>query len=313
MPRIIILSLSGGLGNQIFLLKFASFVSSIDNRNIYILNHRNSHSQNNHESSFKDLNITNDFRVFKHNNILLLLLLKLEKYTQKISDLFPKIFLLLGLKQHGSTPGEIRELISTRNPLIVLITGFWQDFSFWDNSTYTLRKKSESFHQAYLELGKHEPIIFHYRLGSIRNKFEHGWGALSPKYFFEAVNEMDSIASAKEAPIWIFSNDLEHAKILFFDAKVLNHRINFVDDKLLSPAEVMILFSKARYLICSNSTFSIAAAKLGSVENVIVPKFLSSKLGSVENVIIPSFLSTRRPVTFKYPAGWRSVDSDWLE
>lgn len=313
MPKIIILSLSGGLGNQIFLLKFASFVSSIDDRNIYILEHRNSHSQNNHESSFKDFNITSDFRRFKRNNILLLLFLKLDKYTQKFSDLFPKIFLLLGLKQHGMTPGEIRELISTRNPLIVLITGFWQDFSFWDNSTYTLRKKSKGFHQAYLELIEREPIIFHYRLGSIGNKFEHGWGALSPKYFFASVSEMDSIASAEKAPIWVFSNDLDHAKKLLFDANTLNHQINFVDDKLLSPAEIMILLSKAKYLICSNSSFSIAAAKLGSVENVIVPKFLSHKLGIVENIIIPEFLPTRRTVTFKYPDGWRSIDSDWLE
>jgi hypothetical protein len=297
VPKIIILSLSGGLGNQIFLLKFASFVSSIDNRNIYILNHRNPHSPNNHEPSFKDFYITSDFRIFKHNNILLFLFLKLGQYTQKISDLFPKILLLLGLNQHGMTPGEIRELISTQNPLIVLITGFWQDFSFWDKSTYTLKKESKGFQHLYVELIERKPIIFHYRLGKIGNRFEHGWGALSPKYFLESVIEMDSIVSAKKAPIWIFSNDLEHAKTLLIDTKILNHQIYFVDDTLLSSAEIMILFSKAKYLICSNSTLSIAAAKLGSVENVIVPKFLS----------------TRGSVTFKYPAGWRSVESDWLE
>jgi len=195
------------------------------------------------------------------------------------------------------TPGEIRELISTRNPLIVLITGFWQDFTFWDDSTYTLKKESKRFHDIYVELIELKPIIFHYRLGKIGNRFEHGWGALSTKYFLKSVSEMDSIDSAKKAPIWIFSNDLEHAKTLLTDSKILNHQINFVDDKLLSSAELMILFSKATYLICSNSTLSIAAAKLGGVENVIVPKSLS----------------VRDNVTFKYPDGWRSVESDWLE
>jgi hypothetical protein len=62
------------------------------------------------------------------------------------------------------------------------------------------------------------------------------------------------------------------------------------------PSEIMLLFSKANFLICSNSTFSIVAAKIGAVKNVIAPLDLSQN----------------RHENFELPADWKRIPSVWL-
>jgi len=97
--------------------------------------------------------------------------------------------------------------------------------------------------------------------------------------------------------IWIFSNDLDHAKQLFLKYDTIeNYDIDFIDDASLSAAEVLKLFSKAKFLICSNSTFSLIAAKIGNVPNVVVP----------------SELSKNSKVIMSLPPDWIRVKSLWL-
>lgn len=73
-----------------------------------------------------------------------------------------------------------------------------------------------------------------------------------------------------------FSNNIDLARCLLKDHTDSEHcNVRFIDDSGMSPAEVIMLFSKSQFLICSNSTFSIVAAKIGNVPNVVVPSDLS--------------------------------------
>ena len=77
---------------------------------------------------------------------------------------------------------------------------------------------------------------------------------------------------------------------------IKNYDIEFIDDASLSAAEVLKLFSQAQFLICSNSTFSLIAAKIGNVPNVVVP----------------SELSKNSEVRISLPPDWIRVKSLWL-
>ena len=76
-----------------------------------------------------------------------------------------------------------------------------------------------------------------------------------------------------------------------------HYNIRFIDDSGMSPAEIIMLFSKSQFLICSNSTFSIAAAKIGNVPNVVVPSDLAKN-------------SSGNSLTLNK---WVRVNSAWLQ
>jgi hypothetical protein len=59
----------------------------------------------------------------------------------------------------------------------------------------------------------------------------------------------------------------------------------------------MMLLSKAKVLICSNSTFSICAAKIGKISKVLVP----SELSKNGHHVIP------------LPQEWMKINSEWLD
>ena len=98
-------------------------------------------------------------------------------------------------------------------------------------------------------------------------------------------------------PYWIFSDNIfEVKKLIEHSDLIKKYKIIFVDDSGISPAELLILFSKSNYLICSNSTFSLAAAKIGNVGNVVAP----------------ADLSRYAPVNIFMPNNWIKIKSVWL-
>jgi hypothetical protein len=97
--------------------------------------------------------------------------------------------------------------------------------------------------------------------------------------------------------VWIFSNDLQEAKELTASISYFPYKVVFIDDFELSPAELLILISLSDTLICSNSTFSILAAKIGKISSVFVP----------------AVLSKNGHRTFDLPSDWNRIKSIWLD
>jgi len=134
-------------------------------------------------------------------------------------------------------------------------------------------------------------------LGRINDNWEHGWGALSPQFLINSLKIIENNTGNDKKVIWVFSNDIKEASKLITEIEDGRHKILYIDDSGLSPAELMKLLSQSKYLICSNSTFSILAAKIGKIENVVVPNILSKN----------------SQVNLEIPHHWKKIESIWLD
>ena len=75
--------------------------------------------------------------------------------------------------------------------------------------------------------------------------------------------------------MWVFSNDLPEARNLTAFVNYSPYELVCIDDFELSPTELLMLILISKTLICSNSTFSTLAARIGNVKSVLVPAELS--------------------------------------
>jgi hypothetical protein len=291
--------LAGGIGNQIFLLEMSKFVSSINMGDIYLNKFHIDLRHSSGKSTIEDFDLPSTIKFWNQRKSLAYMFSRLKRYMKYINLLPQNLVLILDDTDKRLNKKLIEQYITERHPKIIFIFGFWQSFEFWSDKTdYHLKKGSPSYRLLLEEQIAINPIIVHYRLGQISKSWESGWGALHPKYLLSSLEHIKGDWVPDSTPIWIFSNDISYAvnifKELIHDSS-LNFR--FIDDENLSPAEIVLIFSKAKNLICGNSTMSIAAAKLGKVSNVIIPKELSIN-GDTINAI---------------PKNWICIDPIWLD
>lgn len=296
MKKLLIVDLAGGLGNQIFLFKTAISIAAVNN-NLILVNKTNVdkfHSAG--KSMIEDFIFPQNVRFFELNPLVNQMYLRLKQILKLLNNYDQSLSLVLHEDFSSNSFAKIESILLQRQPRFLIISGFWQNFAFWDTKfEFKLRSESEMFRKLTLDLDKKNPIIFHYRLGKIDNKWEHGWGALSPRFLQTALAVL-SKNNLESKVVWIFSNDLTEAKKLIQPLDCSPYSIAYIDDSKLLPSEIMLLFSKANFLICSNSTLSIVAAKIGSAKTVIVPIDLS-KNGHKN---------------FELPADWKRIPSVWL-
>jgi hypothetical protein len=296
VKKLLIVDLAGGLGNQIFLFKAAISLAAINN-SLILVNKTNVdkfHSAG--TSIIEDFIFPKNVKFFKLNPLVNQMYFRLKQILKPLNNRNQSLSLVLHEDFSSNSFAGIRKLILQRNPRFIIISGFWQNFSFWGKKfEFKLRSESKLFRKLTNDLTKINPIIFHYRLGKINNKWEHGWGALSPKFLENALAVLNE-NNIESKIVWIFSNDLTEAKKLIQPLDCSPYQFFYIDDSKMLPSEIMLLFSKANFLICSNSTFSIVAAKIGAVKNVIAPLDLSQN----------------RHENFELPADWKRIPSVWL-
>jgi hypothetical protein len=249
------------------------------------------------KSTIEDFLFPSRIHFFTLSPIINILYFRLKSFLKKFNycKLFPT--LVLDEKYNSNSRVEVLNLITKQNPKFIIISGYWQNFAYWNNTfKYKLKSEGIQFKKFSSEIDVINPIIFHYRLGKFNNGWEHSWGALSPQYLADALDIL-KFDNSKSKTVWVFSNDMLEAKKLIVSIDVPLYKIVFIDDLALLPSELMMLFSKAEVLICSNSTFSIVAAKIGNVRNVIVPSELSKNCNA----------------SLELPLEWKRVTSVWLE
>jgi hypothetical protein len=199
----------------------------------------------------------------------------LRDFLRKYNDFNQSLFLVLDESYNLYTRDEVYRLILKKNPFFTIVCGFWQNLEYWDDSfKFELKTNGKKFIELSSEMKSKQPIVFHYRLGRTNGRWEHGWGALNPIFLLNALSELGK-RDTESKVVWIFSNDLQEAKELTASLNYLPYIFVFIDDFELSPAELLILVSLSKTLICSNSTFSILAAKIGKIPSVFVPAELS--------------------------------------
>jgi hypothetical protein len=289
----IIVELAGGLGNQIFILEMAKYLASLNNGKILLETSHIDSEQFKGKSTIEDLVLECDVKLFKYNKLFKKLIDFFKQFSLFFNK-FDKHLLFIPDESIFSSRKQLLEnLMKTQKPKFVFLFGFWQNFSFWQNSsTYGLKNSSQKYLDTYQLMEDLKPIIFHYRIGSYGTKWEYQWGVLSPEFLFNSLAHLHP-----DKAVWIFSDNLVVAEE-FFRKFCITNKSNLVyfDDSGMSPAEIFLLFSKSEYLVCSNSTFSIAAAKIGKVANVIAP----TEFSKYEHIDLP------------LPDNWIRTESVWM-
>ena len=297
--RFIYAELVGGLGNQIFIFEMAQYLSSLNNGKIFLnkFNVNQKHSKGN--SDIGHFQLPNNTKFTNCGSTLNKFFNPIKRYLKYINKLNQNLILVLDDTDLNLNQNKIIDLIKKRNPKLIIVLGFWQDFSYWrDNLKYTLCNESRLFGIFSKELLEQHPVIFHYRLSTPYEDWEQAWGILSPDFLDAALFALNVSTSSKFINLWIFSNNINTARHLLKNYVDKEHyNIRFIDDSGMSPAEIIMLFSKSQFLICSNSTFSIAAAKIGNVPNVVVPSDLAKN-------------SSGNSLTLNK---WVRVNSAWLQ
>jgi hypothetical protein len=236
-------------------------------------------------------------RFFSLLSILNKFYILIRNFLKRFNNYNQSLFFILDESYVSHGKDELYRLIMKKNPFVIIVSGFWQNFDYWDgNFQYRLKSEGKRFLELCDETKVNHPVFFHYRLGRVNNRWEHGWGALSPIFLSKALAVLDR-DDTKLTNVWIFSNDLPEAKKLIESLVWLPYQFVYIDDSELSPAELLVLFSISRTLICSNSTFSILAAKIGNIASVVVPAELSK---NGQNGIA-------------LPEEWKKVSSIWLD
>ena len=296
--QFLLVELSGGLGNQVFLFEAAKFLASMENRVIYLSPYHIDRTHSQGKSTLQDFVLPLNITIVHLNQRISIFLGYFKKYLKFLNRLKQPFILILTENECRLGKEFVTQLIESRHPKIVWLVDFWQNFDYWnENTTYELRSEGVMYKRLSQRMAEINPIIVHYRLGWLGDRWEHSWGALSPVYISEAIKDAEQEAKSGKISIWVFSNDSAHSRELLENHKFdSNYFFEFIDDEEMLPAEVFKLFSKSLTFVCSNSTFSLAAAKLGKV-----PK-----------VYVPSELSWRGAVNMNIPRDWTIVESRWL-
>lgn len=134
-----------------------------------------------------------------------------------------------------------------------------------------------------------KPIILHIRLGDYEK--EENFGILPTSYYEAALEKLADLGFEEE--IWIFTNDLDKAKEIF--PVKFKHRAKWIPNFSDSSVQVLEAMRLGSAYVIGNSTFSWWAAKLAKVRSaqVIAPS--------------PWFRSAATHLEI-LPANWLTID-----
>jgi hypothetical protein len=137
-----------------------------------------------------------------------------------------------------------------------------------------------------------DEIAIHVRRGDYRQS--NLWGLLSPDFYASAISILRKRTSEK---IFVFSDEPALVKSelknnSFFSAETSNDVMTFLGPGDLTPAETMLVFSRAKRLVLGNSSFSLWAGYLASDSQIVAPSQLHPIVQiDSENVFNPNWKS----------------------
>ncbi len=277
---------SGGLGNQLFSYFFALYVKSLIKTDVGISFLHTDRSEHHSQLSLLDFDISPEIHLSNLKNRSLLYKTfqgyLVDKYT--LSD------------DMTANPELVLEIIKSKGKSH--IRGNFGSFFYFDQllepqKTLLLKQESSSF-IAHSEMVRGtKSIAVHHRLGDYLD-ISSSVGLLGPNYYKFAIQ-----AVGPTDKIFVFSNDPEYSETLFHKWGIADERMTWIKrNYFANPGETLMAMSRSSSIICSNSTFSFWAAKLGSSNDVIAPaQFRRDALGDVKCI----------------PKAWTSHNPHWID
>jgi hypothetical protein len=157
----------------------------------------------------------------------------------------------------------------------IFLTGYFQSYRWASDpqvkkllQAMELDNPSEECRVLLKTASREKPLILHVRLGDYLN--EKTFGIPDVTYYSRAISRL--LVNYPQKRIWVFSNDVELAKTyLPYEHAYL---YNFVDDSGFSACETLEVMRHGSAYVIGNSTFSWWAAFLSKVpaNSVIAPK-----------------------------------------
>jgi hypothetical protein len=287
--RTLTCELQGGLGNQLFQLAAAAYVSK---KNGLAVNANIDKLQTGHGTTMFSIpeeifKILCPEIILKKSSIPLFL----KRICWRVTSFISTHFSSYGYRQ--SEIGYDSQLDS--NFTFRRLNGYFQTYRYVDSLEWRSFLGENVIPNSEIDewlnrMKIANPVVLHIRGGDYLID-KSGIGNLGENYFKQCLSEI----AGKDDEIWIFTNDIKHASKLL--AK-LSYKFIFIDqDNLLSPFSTLLLMSKAKRIIISNSTFSWWAAYLSSNSQIYTPTKWFEKLSDPADLI---------------PSSWKRVPSEWL-
>lgn len=306
-----ILSLSGGLGNQLFQFYAACNV----NKDATILLEKEAHAPQRNSAgrlSIEDFTLSKEYglvetfhftKIFQRiASLNLRISLREEKNPhQKLVFSLTKILLSTSLflrfrrKFEVFTPSRVGKIPQQKTSGSIYLNGYFQNKAIVTTERsknliggITLKNPGVILGDWIVKAKNTRPIVLHFRIGDYR---EHpGIGVLDTNYFTKAIERIRTGASDRQ--VWVFSDDPDQALELLQTAGV----VNLLEVPIFSGAETLELMRYGSDYIISNSTFSWWAAVLryDLDARVLAPK--------------PWFRTQSSPEAI-YPDDWQLVEA----
>ena len=282
--------LFGGLGNQIFQYMAGKSLAMDQNCDLHIDSSwlRDGYT---HEKS-----TISEFKFFqpdynyekKHRNGLHLYSERLATVASRNSPFVSRLLSIHAPKSAGFV--DLSEL-----EIGIQLRGYYQSPHYFkklansgviSEASFELLEPSQEFNSLATQLQRSGYIAIHVRGGDyLQNK--SGYIQLTGEYYLNAFSLLDT--KYGHLPKWVFTDDENHARMLFDSIP----NLNFLHNKTLTAAETMILMSRADAIICANSTFSYWASLIsGKTSSIVVPRSWMEK--------------TIQPEDF-FLAGWQTI------
>ena len=286
--------LEGGLGNQLFQY-FAGqyFAARYKCELIYVVQSKTALSANSLRASFEITNSAIEVKQYKKR--IFRELYRVIRFSIRKSKISQDLWFWFSGEFRSRVVGFDEKLETKKQP--ELISGYFQSYRYLPVKVRLDKSPLKEFSASYLSLAEkiliEKPIAIHIRGGDYW-KHRDSFGILSYKYFSNALQLSRYEFSSDK--IWLFSNDYELCQEIKKQLKLSTSQEIFEND--LNSAESMLLMSRSKRLIISNSTFSWWSAYL--VENpecIIAPETWFRNMTSPLDLIPPT---------------WIKCKSDWI-
>jgi len=287
--RKIYLSLTGGLGNQLFQVAAAVSIADGDAVEIEWINSRPrlNHFQEPEVSDFiLPKNVTfqkrHKFQVLNSKSIGYLLRSGIEpkriekfKLYGKVTALLTSIINITTFKRFikiyvnqgvGYTQGK-----QLKNRSSLHLVGYFQTYK-WSEGTesinylknFTVKEKSPQLLELIKLAAKEDPLIVHMRFGDYR--MENTFGLLTSKYYRESIRDLWN--SGRFKSIWVFSDEIAQAQKYLDNMEIADFR--FISDVANSSSQTLEAMRLGKGFVIGNSSFSWWAARTAYSDQVPV-------------------------------------------
>jgi hypothetical protein len=316
MQNRVAVSLTGGLGNQLFQLAVALFVSK--NEDVVLRQEFGAPrvSLNGQPQIFELLQRSDvvlgkkkSTHVLFRKIIGFLLRKGISQYATQKYFQSKRIFIFLGTWMISLSNYEYRrlyigdgvgffdlpgKLLNSKKKMILV--GYFQSY-YWASDAWVYSKLMEldlvntrnEYEILKLEALESHPIIVHVRLGDYKN--EKSFGLLDAKYYSDS---MDLVCEASNStPVWLFSDEPQDAMTLIPEKFKSNLRL--ISENSLTPQESFQIMRMGSAYVIANSSYSWWAAFLRYDTNakVIAPATWFREIESPEKLLPPDWVQIK--------------------